>query len=53
MLYDVPEKIRDKFHYSRDGGYLDEPYSAEEKQVCDEFLLKMKDAEKDTIIVKD
>ena len=35
MLFVVPDEIRGKFHYSENyGGYLDEPYTAEEKRIC-------------------
>lgn len=50
MLFTVPEKIRRKFHYSEDGGYLDEPYTEEEKRIFDEFVESIKKAEDDTII---
>ena len=30
MLFEVPEKIRGKFHYSENGGYLEEPYTEED-----------------------
>lgn len=50
MLFTVPEKIRGKFHYSEDGGYLEEPYTEEEKRICEEFAASIKKAEDDTII---
>lgn len=37
MLFVVPEKIQNKFHYSEDGGYLEEPYTDEEK----EFVMSL------------
>ncbi|WP_333683368.1 hypothetical protein [Enterocloster lavalensis] len=42
MLLTVPEKIKDKFHYSENGGYLDPPYTEEEKRVCDDFVAKLR-----------
>nr|DAP77557.1 MAG TPA: hypothetical protein [Caudoviricetes sp.] len=53
MLFVVPEKIQNKFHYSEDGGYLEEPYTDEEKRICDEFIQKMKEARKQEIIIED
>lgn len=53
MLFTVPKEIIGKFHYSRDGGYLDEPYTEEEKEICDEFVKQMKKAEDDSIIIED
>ena len=46
MLFTVPEKIRRKFHYSEDGGYLDEPYTEEEKRICDEKMIQSSRNEK-------
>ena len=42
MVLTVPEKIKDKFHYSENGGYLDQPYTEEEKRVCDDFVAKLR-----------
>lgn len=54
MLFVVPDRIRDKFHYSDGyGGYLDEPYTEEEKRICDEFVAQMRKTEKDTIIIEE
>lgn len=54
MLFSVPEKIRGKFHYAENhGGYLDEPYTAEEKRICDEFVRKMRKTEKETVIIEE
>lgn len=53
MLFAVPEKICGKFHYSEDGGYLDEPYTEEEKRICDEFVAQMKEAEKESIVIEE
>ncbi len=54
MLFVVPDEIRGKFHYSENyGGYLDEPYTAEEKRICDEFVTQMREAEKESIIIEE
>ncbi len=53
MLFVVPDKIHGKFHYSKDGGYLDEPYTEEEKRICDDFIAQMKEAEKESIIIEE
>lgn len=50
MLFEVPEKIRGKFHYSENGGYLEEPYTEEEKEICDRFIEKMQQAEIQEIV---
>ena len=50
MLFTVPKEIRGKFHYSEGGGYLDKPYTEEEKRICDEFVESIRKAEEDTII---
>ena len=50
VLFTVPKEIRGKFHYSEGGGYLDEPYTEEEKRICDEFVESIRKAEEDTII---
>lgn len=50
MLFEVPEKIRRKFHYSEGGGFLDEPYTEEEKRICDEFVESIKRAEDEMIM---
>ena len=49
MLFSVPVEIRDKFHYSSDGGYLDEPYTEKEKKIYDEFVKKIRSAEEGAI----
>lgn len=53
MLFAVPEKIIDKFHYLEDGGYLDEPYTEEEKKICDEFVEQMKKAREQEVVVEE
>ncbi|WP_343250590.1 hypothetical protein [Diplocloster hominis] len=53
MLFEVPEKIRDKFHYSGSGGYLDDPYTPDEKRICDEFVKKMKEAKNQEIVFEE
>lgn len=54
MLFVVPEKIRDKFHYAENyGGYLEKPYTEEEKRICDEFVAQMKKAAKEEIIIEE
>lgn len=54
MLFVVPEKIRNKFHYDEGyGGHLDEPYTDEEKKICDEFIQRMKEAAKQEIEIED
>ena len=53
MLFVVPDKIHGKFHYAEDGGYLDEPYTEEEKRICDDFVTRMKEAEKELIIIEE
>lgn len=54
MLFTVPDKIRKKFHYSGQcGGYLEEPYTEEEKHICDEFVAAMKKAEKEAVIIEE
>lgn len=53
MLFDVPEKISGKFHYSKDGGYLDEPYTEEELRICKEFVKRIREAENEEIIIED
>ena len=52
MLIAVPEKINGKFHYSEDGGYLDDPYTEEEKKICDEFIERIKKSEDNSIVIE-
>ena len=54
MLFAVLDEIREKFHYAENyGGYLQEPYTAEEKKIGDEFVEQMKQAAKEVIIIEE
>ena len=32
---------------------MEEPYTEEEKRICDEFVARMQEAEKETIVIEE